>query len=80
MTDKAEPCFPNTAEVSVKYLRALRRAAGLAINPEKMEGMGGCLCIGCLERRIGRRLKRKDFPDHELNWLSGTPRLRSRQK
>jgi hypothetical protein len=26
-----------------------------------MEPMGGCLCIGCLERRIGRQLTPKDF-------------------
>ena len=24
-----------------------------------MEDWGGCLCIGCLEKRIGRRLKRR---------------------
>jgi len=30
-----------------------------------LEGMGGCLCIGCLEKRIGRRLKPDDFePGH----------------
>jgi hypothetical protein len=26
-----------------------------------MEPYGGCLCVVCLERRIGRRLKPKDF-------------------
>jgi hypothetical protein len=26
-----------------------------------MEPLGGCLCIGCLEQRLGRRLKPKDF-------------------
>ena len=31
-----------------------------------MEPYGGCLCIGCLEKRIGRKLKPKDFPDHPL--------------
>jgi hypothetical protein len=40
----------------------------------------GCLCIGCLEQRIGRRLKPKDFPrDHEFNQLPGTPRLMQRR-
>jgi hypothetical protein len=34
MIDKTEPRFPHTVEVSVEYLRALRRAAGLAIDPE----------------------------------------------
>jgi len=32
-----------------------------------IEPYGGCLCVGCLERRIGRRLKSDDFPDHPLN-------------
>jgi hypothetical protein len=33
-----------------------------------LEAWGGCLCIGCLEKRIGRRLKREDFlPDHPFN-------------
>ena len=37
MTDQAEPGFPDTVEVSVKYLSALRRAAGVAINAETAE-------------------------------------------
>jgi hypothetical protein len=45
-----------------------------------LEGYGGCLCIGCLEKRIGRRLKPKDFPDHPFNRLPGTPRLLDRRK
>jgi hypothetical protein len=45
-----------------------------------MDGWGGCLCIGCLEKRIGRRLKPKDFlRDHPLNRLPGTPRLLDRR-
>ena len=33
-----------------------------------MEPWGGCLCIGCLERRIGRRLRAKDFDrNHVFN-------------
>jgi hypothetical protein len=42
-----------------------------------MEPDGGVLCIGCLEARIGRRLRRKDFlPDHPFNdpRLPGTDR------
>jgi hypothetical protein len=35
-----------------------------------LDDHGGCLCIGCLEQRIGRRLKPKDFlPDHVFNEL-----------
>src|SRR5215813_10493778 len=46
-----------------------------------MEPFGGCLCIGCLEKRLGRRLKRKDFDRHHgLNQLpTGTPRLLNRR-
>jgi hypothetical protein len=46
-----------------------------------MEPFGGCLCIGCLERRLGRRLKPKDFDRHSpFNRIpTGTPRLLNRQ-
>jgi hypothetical protein len=45
-----------------------------------LEGYGGCLCIGCLEKRIGRRLKPKDFLcGHPFNEMPGTPRLLSRR-
>ena len=26
-----------------------------------MKAMGGCLCVGCLEKRLGRCLRPKDF-------------------
>jgi hypothetical protein len=48
-----------------------------------MEPMGGCLCIGCLERRLGHRLKPKDFPRNDPfnHWrVPGTPRLLKRRK
>lgn len=49
----------------------------------KKTGMGewgGCLCIGCLERRLGRKLKPKDFLRGDpLNDLPGTPRLLQRR-
>jgi hypothetical protein len=46
-----------------------------------MEPFGGCLCIGCLEKRLGRRLKPKDFDwNHPFNALPGTPRLLNRRK
>ena len=47
-----------------------------------MEPYGGCLCIGCLERRIGRKLKPKDFErNHPFNnsGLLCTERLRDRR-
>src|SRR5262245_48337537 len=46
-----------------------------------MEPYGGCLCIGCLEKRIGRKLKPKDFTSHTFNdpRLPCTDRLRDRR-
>jgi hypothetical protein len=45
-----------------------------------MEPMGGCLCIGCLEKRLGRKLTRKDFVrNHPLNKLPGSKRLLRRR-
>jgi hypothetical protein len=48
-----------------------------------MEPTGGCLCIGCLERRLGRRLKPKDFLcDDTFNdpRMPASQRLRKRRK
>jgi hypothetical protein len=45
-----------------------------------MERMGGCLCIGCLEARLGRTLTWQDFPDHVLNTWPGTERLMDRRR
>jgi hypothetical protein len=28
---------------------------------------GGMLCIGCLENRIGRKLRRTDFSEYPIN-------------
>ncbi len=43
-------------------------------------GYSGCLCIGCLEKRIGRRLTPEDFPDHVFNTsIPGSPRLMERR-
>lgn len=43
-------------------------------------GPSGCLCIGCLEKRIGRQLRPKDFQKgHPFNVLPGTPRLLKRR-
>jgi hypothetical protein len=45
-----------------------------------MEDMGGCLCIGCLDKRLGRTLMPRDFlPRHPFNVLPGTELLVSRR-
>jgi hypothetical protein len=44
-----------------------------------MKEYGGCLCIGCLEKRIGRKLEPYDFPpDHPFNDTSLLPGTRRR--
>lgn len=49
-------------------------AAGMAAT------RSGCLCIGCLERRIGRTLVPKDFVRrHPFHKLPGTERLLARR-
>jgi len=47
-----------------------------------MEPMGGCLCIGCLEKRLGRILRPKDFQRgaaFNSPRIPGTPRLLKRR-
>jgi hypothetical protein len=52
---------------------AIWEAAGI-------EGMGGCLCIGCLEKRLGRTLIPRDFLRNDpFNSMPGTDRLLSRR-
>jgi hypothetical protein len=65
--------FSDESEVYRVYAHVWK-AAGV-------EDMGGCLCIGCLEKRIGRELKPEDFdPDHPFNsGLPGTKRLQRRR-
>lgn len=54
-------------------------AAGMEI--DTLERKSGKLCIGCLEKRLGRTLYRRDFTKVEVNALTDpyhTPRLRDR--
>jgi hypothetical protein len=45
-----------------------------------MKPFGGCLCIGCVEKRLGRQLTPKDFMrGHAFNSLPGTECLLSRR-
>ena len=52
-----------------------------AINSNNELIGGGFLCVGCIEKRLGRRLRPKDFQlEHTFNRnLPGTPRLLNRQ-
>jgi len=50
----------------------------------KMKARDGMLCVGCLERRLGRKLTPRNFIDCPLNWRNvclpdyASPRLLSR--
>jgi hypothetical protein len=45
-----------------------------------MEEIAGCLCIGCLEQRLGRTLTARDFVrGHPFNSMPGTKRLLARR-
>lgn len=45
-----------------------------------MAPYGGCLCIGCLEKRLGRKLEPKDFRrSHPFGRLPGSERLLERR-
>ena len=60
-------------------LRDLHRA-GSGLGASRDGADGGCLCIGCLEKRIGRVMRPKDFErEHPFNMVPGTPRLMKRQ-
>lgn len=41
----------------------------------------GFLCVGCIEKRLGRELTHADFPDYPINWPDpwDTPRLAARK-
>ena len=61
-------------QLEVYHLRdAVWKAAGMA-------PFAGCLCVGCLEKRLGRQLGPKDFDtSHDFNRAPGTPRLMERR-
>jgi hypothetical protein len=62
---------------------AVWKAAGMGNDNELWAAekrWGGCLCIGCLEKRIGRLLTPQDFSDHVFNSMPGTERLLSRRE
>jgi hypothetical protein len=64
--------FNERSEVYIVWPKVWARAG--------MADFGGCLCIGCLEKRIGRRLEPKDFNRHNpLNRIPGTERLLDRR-
>jgi hypothetical protein len=59
----------------------LWQEAGMPLESEQLWS-SGFLCIGCLEKRLGRELTAEDFPDYPINHQHDldTPRLASRKQ
>src|SRR3954464_4578139 len=73
LTGKTRVTFNRNTEVyDVKH--AVWNAVG-------MRGWSGCLCIGCLELRLGRQLRPRDFDRHDKTWWNFpcTERLQNRR-
>jgi hypothetical protein len=80
------PGFPSGPEAGIAFARGAKRVPQRFDRETevyhvkdkiwKQAGMkpwGGCLCVGCLERRIGRQLRPKDFAQHDLDVWSEQP-------
>lgn len=63
-------CEVNTSEINEYYMVNFDLWNSVATN--------GMLCIGCLERRIGRQLVSSDFIDAPINKMGGSARMKSR--
>jgi hypothetical protein len=92
------PGYPTRAELEAKYVGIGRPAEVPAYIDSNSEvfmlhkevwaetgvaGYGGCLCIGCVEKRIGRHLNVRDFLwGHAFNFpgMPGTARLLKRRR
>jgi hypothetical protein len=55
-------CGVDTAEIGEYYM--VRDEVWLRVNP----GRAGMLCIGCVEKRLGRPLNPLDFTDAPINF------------
>lgn len=55
-------CKADTSAINEYYMVTDELWAKADMTPE-----GGMLCIGCLEKRIGRQLVAKDFPAYPVN-------------
>jgi hypothetical protein len=66
-------CDVHTSAIGEYYM--LRDEVWLEANPDG----DGMLCVGCLEKRLGRRLEPTDFTESTHNFVDrASPRLRSR--
>ena len=67
-------------EVTIDNKSELFHVKGHIWRKARMEPFGGCLCVGCIEERLGRKLRQRDFVrDHPFNNTGrGTMRLLDR--
>jgi hypothetical protein len=94
MTKFSSPGFPNRAlaaaeaagengvDISIDHRSEVYGVHDRLWKAAGMTPKGGCLCIGCLEKRLGRKLRAKDFPRgylFNMPGFSGTPRLKRRR-
>jgi hypothetical protein len=80
-TAAGKPDAENGVEQTIDFRSEVYTVRPVIWKKAGIEPFGGCLCIGCLEKRIGRRLKPKDFDrNHIFNQVPASPRLLNRQK
>jgi hypothetical protein len=79
--------FPRTHGSCEDYMvhHAIWLAAGMQDHRDGEGASAGChnyLCVGCLEKRLGRELTAADFIDVPINRETDldTPRLRARKR
>ncbi len=56
-------CGVDTVEINEYYMTTTALWARAGMKPNN-----GMLCIGCLEQRVGHKLKSSDFSECPLNW------------
>lgn len=66
-------CDVNTEDIGEYYM------VHVGVWPKEIGPHNGMLCIGCLEKRIGRQLTPEDFTLCPLNTFPGSERLESRR-
>ena len=86
IAERGSTCTYDDATEVYMVKDAIWKAAGMNAGQGgfgDQDGDSGCLCIGCLEKRLGRTLRAKDFPrNHPFNSNAcpGTERLLARRR
>ena len=75
--EEATRALSCTSPTSVKFIQCVSEYG----RRREWSQWGGCLCIGCLEKRIGRLLRPRDFQrGHPFSSFPGTARLLKRRE